>query len=346
MGKKLVLRRNPHAEFSQYNRGREVGWRYNRIGFLLRHNRLPQPGIDDRQVLIGYQFLRRWHQIQRKAKRERWLPEDLAMHLRHRLYVEYTGPFLAYYEFLNNNAAQRLQMEAWILTGEDLDKIGEHLGIPTECVEWYEALFFNVRDRLHLVYYITEQVLEISLNRGLSNFEIDTVAKYFGYHGGAVVLRSILTSYDSAISSPGSGEACDHYFMQFMGNRLSAKMSSLINAWEGNQWNMEKGLELMLRLKELAIKADSASSTVDRFTEITQTMLDGISWGIGIRAADQVLGGKTNTLRSYFGHVGEPRVQELIAAATGQPTIQPADLQKPLPPPRRAENDEETEQGS
>lgn len=343
MTKKLKIRQ-PVPSFSQYDRGREVSWRHNRINFLLRHKRLPSDR-DDSWVVDGYNFIKRWKAIGRRARRENWTAEDESIFRQDELYFRYPGPYVAYHEYLSNSEARRLQLEAWLLTGEPLERVGDNLGIPEEAVVWYEALFFNVLDRLHLPYYITEQVLEVSLNRGLAHFDVDTVAKFFGYHGGPVILRSILTAYDNAMAVPGEGEMVDKYFTQFVSGRVVSKLSSVINAWQINQFNIEHALEMLLKLKELAAKAESESGSVDRYAEITQTMLDGYAWGVGLKAVNQVLG--NNHLAQYFGHGAEPRVSELMDLAAGKGGLSPNDLQRSLPPPRRVEQDGQAdEQGS
>ena len=57
-------------------------------------------------------------------------------------------------------------LEARLLTEQAYEAIGDMLGLTAATVEYYEAFFFNVRDRLHSPAYVSHIVLGKSIQAG------------------------------------------------------------------------------------------------------------------------------------------------------------------------------------
>jgi len=82
----------------------------------------------------------------------------------------------------------RWAVEAWLLAGEPPATIASKMGMAVEAVAWYEALFFNVSDRLGSRGYIAHAAIGQAAHPGLGVEDPGTFWKLIGYYGGPAVL--------------------------------------------------------------------------------------------------------------------------------------------------------------
>ena len=91
---------------------------------------------------------------------------------------------MAYSFYHAGSGPTRWELEARILANEPSESIGQRFDLSPEAVDWYEAVFFNVRDRLRATGYITHQVIRLHDPwKGLPN-DLERFWKFFGYWGG------------------------------------------------------------------------------------------------------------------------------------------------------------------
>jgi len=93
--------------------------------------------------------------------------------------------------------ANRYVLEARLLAGQTNEQIHAKSGIPPETVGMYEQLFFTVRDRIEEVDYILGNVIGRVFQSGLSTFNPELLAKYFGFFAGPVILDMVLYGFAS-----------------------------------------------------------------------------------------------------------------------------------------------------
>ena len=98
------------------------------------------------------------------------------------------GMFTAHSLYHGGPDPVRFEVDARILAKEPFDSIAKkcHLSVPA--ITAYEALFFNVLDRLEATSYIAHTVIGPKLHEGLTPSDIDVLWKFYGYHGGSLVL--------------------------------------------------------------------------------------------------------------------------------------------------------------
>lgn len=96
--------------------------------------------------------------------------------------------------YLHNAGSGHLrhELEARLLTAADARQIAAMCGLAPELVEAYEALFFDVRDRLRHRSYIFHQVIGSRLYTGFDPNESDVLWKLIAFQGGNVALDAIL----------------------------------------------------------------------------------------------------------------------------------------------------------
>lgn len=335
-------RRKPevHAVYNAMDFNRSPLWRWDRVNYLLKsRNRKPVAGMDDETIVEAYKFLKKWRRIDNATGYDNEYERE--MYRRETLYFDNPGLYHAYELFLNGPERRAQELEAWILTREEDPQIAERLGVLPHFVDWYERLFFNVRDRLHISSYINH-VIDRATNQGLADLNYTNIAKFFAYHSGPIVLEILLEGFDKALSAPGGGQTQDEFFASYIISNIHQRVGMSINAHEINNWSIDKLLEVFIRLRELAQKDDEAQGKIDTYGEITEIVTDTIGWAVG-RDPKSAL--SDNGLAPYLGQAAEPRVAEMMQIAQGHQPYQPEFLEgKTVPPPRRAENDEETDE--
>ena len=99
------------------------------------------------------------------------------------------------WKIYENNTQQRWEIEAWLLTGEPSDAIATRLTVGQAVVEAFHQLFFHVRDRLCFRGYVSWRIIE---PRTLTGSDVDRLWKFYGYHGGPVVLEAVIDHFQAS----------------------------------------------------------------------------------------------------------------------------------------------------
>lgn len=109
----------------------------------------------------------------------------------------YPEIFWATYAYEDDNNATKWEIEARILARCSNWEIGYACGVSEGIVAAYEALFFNVRDRLRHSGYIVNSVMGPSVHRGLSEREFDLLWKMYAYAYGPHMLQALITKFSN-----------------------------------------------------------------------------------------------------------------------------------------------------
>ncbi len=87
---------------------------------------------------------------------------------------------------------QRLEIEARLLAGEELDSVARAVGQPFEVVDVYIRLFFDVRSRIDCTDYILCQVLTFDAKEATLNIRLRCFVHRMAYDGGPLVTQAVL----------------------------------------------------------------------------------------------------------------------------------------------------------
>lgn len=120
-----------------------------------------------------------------------------------RLYPDF-GPVALACEFWNNrNNLAGMSLQAHLLTELDINAIASLFQLDADVVYTFSSMFFDVRDRLDNVNYISGCVLGPVFQSGIDAINPLLLSKYFGYFGGSLVLGRVLhgLSRTAALSS-------------------------------------------------------------------------------------------------------------------------------------------------
>jgi hypothetical protein len=209
----------------------------------------------------------------------------------------------------------RWEMEARLLTDQTYEQIGEAVNLTPESVELFEAIFFNVRDRVHNPSYITHMVFGKSIQAGLTERAYDTLWKMFGYWGGVHVLNCFLYRFN-APAKPDTPSGMFAFADDDV--KLSQRMKALIAA-RAVPVNWETQLEILniyMRMLEMERNAGEGSGASETLVMSIGAVLTKIPWTKYRPGVDVV--DETNPLSVIDATGHTLRADELAIIGTGQ----------------------------
>lgn len=128
---------------------------------------------------------------------------------------------------LSSAAMAQAEMEGLILAGKKPDKIAAHVGMAPESVSWYEALWFDVRDRRKHPGWIAANVIG-SLHHGTPTTLIPALVRAMGFYTrSARVVKSVAGAFDG-ISARQAGDDPSRFFAgdAVFSGRLKASLAT------------------------------------------------------------------------------------------------------------------------
>jgi len=128
-----------HSQFHRYSPYRPAAWRQERVLDLAEH--LPEPKKphrrrDDKYVREYYRFLLKYMAQTTEEGRANLFEKNPALFYAHSLHF-------------HPDREWRSIAQGFLLTGDPLPNCADAVATLPETLDWYEKLFFNVRDRLH-----------------------------------------------------------------------------------------------------------------------------------------------------------------------------------------------------
>ncbi len=333
---------------------RRPDWRLERVLQMVDRPGDGSPGRstkkDDKYVKGLRQFILRYRHYDETA--------------RNQLAYENPGLFWAWqiHERRSDGDGQRKAdlIEARILARQDDFSIAEELCTIPETMEWYEALFFNVRDRLHGHDWIIDHVLMPAYERSrthrdnddvvddagepgyvrrpLSEPFFDATLKFFAYFGGHVLLEYVITGFRRGMvvrSQEEIGGWLDSHYM----NRIKHRAAMAGQLFECNRYNVMQLFEINNQIINIERSSDSKDAAKDSQTKAILGMMMEMKWAVGDEGAEMVEGTK---LAAYDKGGVELRDHQMLMLSAGQNpgTIEGLDTFV-IPPPRRRAGQED-----
>lgn len=313
------------SKFQKYNPFREPNWRYNRV--LELAERQGAPGrvswrTDDDYVKVAKNFVVQYNR----------LPEEE----RNQLFASNPG---LYYAYMLNEAPDEevnCMVQARILAGETDAEIADHICTLPATIEWYEALFFNVRDRLGCQDWIVSTILGPSAERGVKDRSFDFAAKMFGYFGGSLALEVIATGFNIEDRPKGRDQVSDFLDTATMiGLKRKSAMAAM--TFEVNKFNVMQLFDTHARLMEMERSADAAGAIQNNYEKNVASLFKEMDWTAGIEGKRPMPG--NSPLRKFRGLAAEPRAEELAQLGKGNDDelYEKLSILK-LPPPRKVDD--------
>lgn len=252
---------------------RPINWRWERARLLKElGKRTPGRGKDDHWVLAA---LRLQHsldtakdEIDRYAAFERAGPLGLA-------YDVWDGEELK----KNDDRPQvyngsRVELEARLLATQSPLEIGHTLAMPKEAIEVYEAVFFNVIDRLDNVSYINNHAFGGKMHARLTEKDFSVILKAFAYYSRSPALvDALVTTFADARATKVGDDI--HQFLASDARWTMTRKGSLAARMIGlNDISNAQIMELLVRMAEADSAAGGGPASGNPIMDGIKTMME------------------------------------------------------------------------
>jgi hypothetical protein len=328
-----------HAEFQKYNFFRSPAWRWERVLHLAE--RFPTPGRatrkDDQFVKAARVFLCSLKKKTTDAERAELWSENPAL-------------FYAY-EFndrQDEHPEGAMFIQARLLARQSYEDIAESLSTIPDAIRWYEALYFNVVDRIHQRDWITKHVLlpalvrhhsiasndpgDESIDGAVARPFMDGSLKLFAYFGGAHIVDVMITGFQSGktLTSP---DAINEWFDSNYSMTIRRRSHQAAMLFRVNKFNVMQLFEHHNRIMEIE-RSDEAREKMRSAEEAhIKALIDEIPWMYGEKGEKASAG---TPLHLYDGGASELRDDEVMRVAAGeQIDVKKTVWMDKLPAPRK-----------
>jgi hypothetical protein len=337
------------STYQKYNPFRRPDWRWERVLHMI--DRHPSPGrctrCDDRFVRKAREFA--------KAYRDK---DDYG---REQLFYKEPGLFIAYqiYARQADEADTALYLQGRLLAGMRPDEIGHDMGTLPQAVEWYEALFFNVVDKLKHRDWVSSQILVPAMTRNFGLFDPtredddqqpspwrqavfarpfkDASLKMFAYYGGPVLCEYMIAGFQQGriCTSP---DNVDAWLDGHWATTLRARSAQAARTFEINKYNVMELFATHAQIVQMENSAETASGRQSAIEKHVGALINELNtvWQVGV---DDEEDGAPALLKFDRG-AAELRDDELLLVAAGDVNESQLDglEQLTMPPPRAKES--------
>jgi hypothetical protein len=196
---------------------RRPQWRAERTLYLIDGHPIPRrpQRYDDRYVRTYRKFL-----VELMAAGDNELR-------RNSLFEKMPSVGQAHFLYVSRDGLSRCILEAWLLTGLSSDEIAGEFAMDPSAIDYFEKLFFNVRDRLDCSDWISlvirRQTSEHSADeRG--GTDLGYIIRLYAFYGGPLVLRALVAEVapEKMKSGSAAGGEIDEALASFVRDRTMA----------------------------------------------------------------------------------------------------------------------------
>jgi hypothetical protein len=253
---------------------RRPEWRLDRVMELIRHR--PQPLLprrtDDHNIHVYRRVL-----LELAAAGEDRDRRDA-------VFCEYPAVCRAHLLHYSADVETRQLLEARLLTTESLDKIAGRLATAPAMVDYYEKIFYSVRDRLQHRDWIRKVICGRSIGgHGIENTRSHSalrgyVLRLFAYHGGPLALDAVINGM-VITTMPQRTKDVGGWFDDVLGQLVQTTATAAASTLEMNQKNMMQTVKLALRASAAGAKTGT-EPPLTQYEELMEKFLASINWSI------------------------------------------------------------------
>jgi hypothetical protein len=297
-----------HKDFQRFNPVRSPSWRYDRVLELVEarpHPRRASRKRDDDYVRLYRSFLLKFIKLRGEEEQLQLFPDNPAMYYAHLV-------------FYHPDTEWRALLEARLLTREDDEEIANRFSMLPEAVDWYEKLFYNVRDRLENRDWIVKTILgspqQRSPNRenSITHYQRDMLYRLLAYFGGPVILDTIFSGFTEG-TMPRTSEQVESWLDEKMRLLLKQKATLAARVLEVNRYNVMQLMELHLAFCNAARDAGATAGAAADYMPNISEALGAIPWTVGKQSGEKL----PMLQQEHLASAIEPRAHEQLAVASG-----------------------------
>lgn len=219
--------------------------------------------------------------------------------------------FWAHSIWAEDKQPTRWEIEARILAGETDEEIAKKVGCEPEVITAYEAVFFNVREKLNNTAYVVNVVMADSVTKGITERQYDLLWKMFGYRGGPHVLDA-MTSRFSAIDKPQKPEDVSQFFQESAINSMRHKAAVAALTVPINSHTQLALLDAYVKYVEIERTTENATKAQVGIVQNIGAMMQSLPFKIATKVESP-----DEKILPFDNSAVELNGNELIIAATG-----------------------------
>lgn len=243
---------------------------------------------DDKWVQEYKKFLFLWNK--NEANRDKLLHENPGLYFAYLLYDRmFIEPEL------------RLMIEARLLADYDYATIAKECKTIPETVEWYEKLFFNVKEFLPHHDWILKHVLLPASSRFVSDDDVDEddkeefkpkvvseivkphfdmTLKFFAYYGGPIVCDLMISGFRRDRKVLHHDDLPDYFHDQFM-SQITKRSAEASGRFEVNKYNVMELFNVHSRIIEIQKSTGQQENKYNEIEKHVNSMMSEFMWTVG-----------------------------------------------------------------
>ena len=264
----------PSLEYLAANPFRAVDWRWQRAVEIVDGNGIPATRRKDEP--IGYKWINK--AVRFNAALRDSIDSDYRM-----IELSEAEPdiFWAWYMW-ERLRAMRASVEARILARCTNDEVGIHCGIPPSYIEAFEALFFNVREKMYHRSYILHCVIKPVVSRGLTDREYDLLWKLYGYFLGPHVVNALESQFVDA-SWCGTPDAVHSALTDDAISTMKLKAALATKTVAVNTHTQLALMDQFSKFVEIERTTDSSGKAQDQILDHVSALMTTLPFNVGGR---------------------------------------------------------------
>jgi len=297
---------------SASNPFRPADWRWQRAQAIADRSRDSMPPSRQRDGVESFKWITTAVRFLREFNNAR---TDVAKEL---LSVRRPGIFWAHHIWTQTSNPLRYSIEAQILARCDNHLIGYKCNVHPDVIANYEALFFNVREKLQHRSYILNVVMGPAVHQGLSERDYGLLWKLYGYFLGPHVVDALEGKFVNPVwcnSAAGVGAA----IMDDSVATLKFKAALASKTVPVNQYTQLQILDAFTKFVEIERNTDSAGKAQDQILDHISAMMTTLPFSVGGRAAEKLVQRDVQPIEVFERTALELTFEETLRMSAYQP---------------------------
>lgn len=218
---------------------------------------------------------------------------------------------------------QRYELEARLLAGEELARIETRVHVPPDVTTWYEAVFFNVLDRLDRPGYVVHTIIGEAA-QSPSARDHDIIWKIVGFSAGGLVLDRLI---DRKVvhGKPLTEGQVGPFIGDTVKGLTDGQMYLASMTTQVNSYTSERIALTYVELEKLRRSADGTAAG-DVMTANIGAAVRALGWAVGVRQTfvaaddpDRIVGRLSAEVAAADTAAAELRSSDLVRLQAGDP---------------------------